>query len=47
MADILPVSGILQFVSNVAEQVIELSVLPDDIPEVAEVSWRGHVISRL
>lgn len=38
MADILPVSGTLQFVSNVVEQDIELSVLPDDIPEVAEVS---------
>jgi len=41
MADILPVSGTLQFVSNVVEQDIELSVLPDDIPEVAEVSLLG------
>ena len=38
MADILPVSGTLQFVSNATQQDIVLSVLPDDIPEVAEVS---------
>ena len=38
MADILPVSGTLQFVSNMTQQDIVLSVLPDNIPEVAEVS---------
>ena len=38
MADILPVSSTLQFVTNVTQQDIVLSVLPDDIPEVAEVS---------
>ena len=46
MADILPVSSTLQFVTNMTQQDIVLSVLPDDIPEVAEVSRKtgnmGH-----
>ena len=35
--DIVPVSGSLQFISNVRQQLITLSVKADDIPEVAEV----------
>ena len=35
--DIVPVTGTLQFISNVQQQLITLSVVPDDVPEVAEV----------
>ena len=37
-SDVLPVSGTLQFVTNVRQQTIQLSVLPDELPEVTEVS---------
>lgn len=39
-SDVLPVTGRLQFVSNVRQQTIRLSVLPDDEPERTEV---GHL----
>ena len=35
--DIVPVSGSLQFISNVRQQEIALTVNADDIPEVTEV----------
>lgn len=35
--DIVPVSGTLQFISNVRQQEIDLLVKADDIPEVEEV----------
>lgn len=35
--DIVPVSGSLQFISNVTQRQITLSINADDIPEVAEV----------
>ena len=36
-ADILPVSGSLQFITNARRQTISLTILPDDLPEVDEV----------
>ena len=35
--DIAPRTGSLQFVSNVNQQQIVLSILPDNIPEIIEV----------
>ena len=35
--DIVPVSGTLQFISNVRQQQITLLINGDDVPEVAEV----------
>ena len=40
--DIVPVSGTLQFISNVRQQQIILSVIADDIPEITEVC-KWHV----
>lgn len=36
-ADILPVSGFLQFITEATEQSFVLSVLPDTLPELDEV----------
>lgn len=36
--DVLPVSGTLQFITAATQQSFVLSILPDTIPEVAEVS---------
>ena len=38
MLDIQPVTDTIQFVSNMRQQSIVLTVLPDDVPEVEEVS---------
>ncbi len=36
-ADVLPVSGVLQFTTTTTQQTFVLSVLPDIIPELDEV----------
>lgn len=41
--DIVPVSGSLQFISNIRQQQIILSINADDIPEVAEVQKQVNV----
>lgn len=46
--DVLPVANSLQFVTNATEQSFVLTILPDDIPELDEVSTcargEGHDI---
>lgn len=37
-ADVLPVANTLQFITNAVQQSFVLSVLPDDVPELDEVS---------
>ena len=36
--DVLPVSGMLQFVTGITQQTLVLSILPDTTPELDEVS---------